>query len=124
MRAQYVSYNWLLEIPNSVRKFKGKGFFSGVSQDSVGEPSSSTAQLIKPTNGSSAAFVPKSVTGTGSDSAIAVSFAGANYNTFFMSNRISDLRATNASPMDGPVLVYTKIIVWLQSISTGAKALD
>jgi len=124
MRAKYVSYNWLLEIPNSDRKFKGKGFFSGVSQDSVGEPMFSTAQLIKPTNGSSAAFVPKSVTGTGSDSAIAVSFAGANYNTFFMSNRISDLRATNASPMDGPVLVYTKIIDWLQSISTGAKALD
>ncbi len=124
LRAQFVSNDWLAAIPSSGKKFKGKGFFSGVSQDSVTEPLSSTAQLIKPTNGSSAAFVPKSITGSGSDSAIAVSYAGTNYNTFFMSSRFSDLRATNSSPLDGPVLVYTKIIDWLQNISSGVKVLD
>lgn len=41
-----------------------------------------------------------------------------------MSNKFSSLRSTNSSPLDGPVLVYTKIIDWLQSISTGAKILD
>ncbi len=84
-----------------------------------------TLSLIRPVNGGSPAFVPKSITGTGSDSSVAVSFNGASFNSFYMSNRFSDLRSTNASPLiDGPVTVYTKIIDWIQSITTGAKVLD
>ncbi|MFZ1321863.1 MAG: hypothetical protein WAT71_09935 [Ignavibacteria bacterium] len=123
LKSEFVDFDWLNNVPQSSRKFKGKGFFDGVTQDSVGDPQYSTTTLLKPTNGGSAAFVPSSVTGTGSDSAAAVSYAGANYNTFFMSNRFSDLRASSNSSR-GPVLVYTKIIDWLQSISSNVKVLD
>lgn len=128
LKTKYVRDNWTANIPDSERKFKGKGFFDGITQDSVVDPQNLiyvNLCLIAPTNGGSVAFVPKSVTGTGSDSSIAVSFAGANYNTFYMSNRFSDLRSTNASPLlDGPVTVYTKIIDWMQSVNTGVKVLD
>lgn len=123
LRSEFVDVDWLNNVPQSNRKFKGKGFFDGVTQDSVGDPEYSTTTLLKPTNGGSAAFVPSSITGSGNDSAVAVSFAGTNYNTFFMSNRFSDLRASSNSSR-GPVLVYTKIIDWLQSISSNVKVLD
>ena len=122
LKSRSISDNWPVNIPASENKFRGTGFFSGVSQDSVSDPF--TPELIMPVNGGTAAFKPKSVSGNGSDSCIAVCFAGTSYNTFFMTNKFSSLRSTNSSPLDGPVLVYTKIIDWLQSISTGAKILD
>ncbi len=122
LKSRTISDNWPVSIPQSEGKFRGTGFFSGVSQDSVFD--SFTPELIKPVNGGTAAFKPKSVSGNGSDSCNAVSYAGTSFNTFFMTNKFSSLRSTNQSPLDGPVLVYTKIIDWLQSISTGAKILD
>ena len=117
--------NWPASIPSSQNKFRGIGFFDGISQDSVSDPG--TPGLIRPANGSSAAFKPMSVSGNDNDSCNAVSFAGANYNTFFMTNEFSSLRSTGVSPtvnIMGPVRVYTKIIDWIQSVNTGAKALD
>lgn len=123
LKARTISDDWIGSIPSSQSRFRGVGFFSGITQDSVSDPY--TPELIRPVNGSSSAFKPQSVTGNGSDSSIAVSFAGANYNTFFMTNQFSSLRATGGSPLSlGPVLVYTKIIDWLQSVNTNAKVLD
>lgn len=125
LKSMIISENWTANIPSSQSKFRGIGFFDGITQDSVSDPY--LPDLIKPVNGSSAAFKPKSVTGNGPDSCIAVSFAGANYNTFFMSNQFSSLRSTGSSPslnIMGPVRVYTKIIDWIQSVNTGAKSLD
>ena len=123
LKAKTISDDWIGSIPSSQSKFRGVGFFNGISQDSVSDPY--TPELIRPVNGSIAAFKPKSVTGNGSDSCNAVCFAGANYNTFFMTNQFSSLRATGGSPLSlGPVLVYTKIIDWLQSVNTNAKVLD
>lgn len=124
LKSMTISDDWIGSIPGSQSRFRGIGFFDGITQDSVSDPY--TPELIKPTNGSSAAFKPQSVTGNGSDSCIAVSFAGANYNTFFMSNLFSSLRSTSGSPSlsMGPVRVYTKIIDWLQSVNTGAKVMD
>ncbi|MCB0727877.1 MAG: hypothetical protein KDD00_10460 [Ignavibacteriae bacterium] len=124
LKAKTISDDWIGSIPSSGSKFRGVGFFSGITQDSVSDPY--TPELIKPTNGSIAAFKPKSVTGNGADSCNAVCFAGANYNTFFMTNKFSSLRSTSSSPSFplGPVRVYTKIIDWLQNSNTGAKVLD
>jgi hypothetical protein len=124
LKSVTISDDWIGSIPASQSRFRGIGFFDGITQDSVSDPY--TPELIKPTNGGSAAFKPQSVTGNGSDSCIAVSYAGANYNTFFMTNQFSSLRATGGSPSlsMGPVLVYTKIIDWIQSSNTGAKVLD
>ena len=124
LKAKYVSYNWITEYYKSESKFRGTGFFSGISQDSVSPSQPDYANVIKPVNGSSAAFVPKSLTGPESETAIAVSYAGTNFNSFFMTSRFSDLRATNESPLDGPILVYSKIIDWIQSVNTGVKVLD
>ena len=124
LKAKTISDDWIGSIPASGSRFRGVGFFSGITQDSVSDPYS--PELIKPTNGSTAAFKPQSVTGNGADSCNAVCFAGANYNTFFMTNQFSSLRSTNSSPSSplGPVRVYTKIIDWLQNSNTGAKVLD
>ncbi len=124
LKAKTISDDWIGSLPSSSSKFRGIGFFSGITQDSVSDPY--TPELIKPTNGSVAAFKPKSVTGNGADSCIAVSYSGVNYNTFFMTNKFSSLRSTNSSPLNplGPVRIYTKIIDWLQSVNTGAKVLD
>jgi hypothetical protein len=125
LKSMTISDDWIGSIPSSQSRFRGIGFFDGISQDSVSDPY--TPELIKPVNGGSAAFKPQSVTGNGSDSCNAVSFAGANYNTFFMTNQFSSLRSTGNSPslnIMGPVRVYTKIIDWIQSVNTGAKAMD
>ncbi len=117
--------DWPGSIPSSQNKFRGIGFFDGITQDSVSDPG--TPGLIRPVNGSSAAFKPMTVSGNDNDSCNAVSFAGANYNTFFMTNEFSSLRSTSGSPtvnIMGPVRIYTKIIDWIQSVNTGAKALD
>ncbi|MEO6696111.1 MAG: hypothetical protein ABIY50_06170, partial [Ignavibacteria bacterium] len=118
LKSKTISDNWPGSIPASENKFRGVGFFDGVTQDSLSDPA--TPELIKPVNGSSAAFKPKSVTGNSADSCNAVSFAGISYNTFFMTNKFSSLRASSGS-LRGPVLVYTKIIDWIQSINTGVK---
>ncbi|MBK8550217.1 MAG: hypothetical protein IPL53_03830 [Ignavibacteria bacterium] len=124
LKAKTISDDWMGSISSSQKKFRGIGFFDGITQDSVSDPY--TPELIKPTNGSSTAFKPQSVTGNGADSCIAVSFAGANYNTFFMTNQFSSLRATNGSPSSpmGPVRVYTKIIDWIQGVNLNVKVLD
>ena len=125
LKSMIISENWTDNIPSSQSRFRGIGFFDGITQDSVSDPH--LPDLIKPVNGGSAAFKPQSVTGNGADSCIAVSFAGTNYNTFFMSNQFSSLRTSGGSPslnIMGPVRVYTKIIDWIQSVNTGAKALD
>ncbi|MBK8550219.1 MAG: hypothetical protein IPL53_03840 [Ignavibacteria bacterium] len=124
LKGYTISDNWPGSISASENRFRGIGFFNGITQDSLWDPG--TPELIMPTNGSSAAFKPQSVTGNGADSCNAVSFAGANYNTFFMTNKFSSLRATNGSPSSpmGPVIVYTKIIDWIQSVNTNAKVLD
>ncbi len=121
LRSKTLGEDWPGSIPSSQNKFRGIGFFSGVSQDSLSDPS--TPELIVPTNGSIPAFKPMSVTGNGNDSCNAVCFAGTNYNTFFMTNKFSSLRASSNS-LDGPVLIYTKIIDWLQSTGSSAKFLD
>ncbi|MBS1518773.1 MAG: hypothetical protein JSS91_11855 [Bacteroidetes bacterium] len=123
LKAMTISDNWIGSIPASNSRFRGLGFFNGISQDSVSDPY--TPQLIKPVNGSFAAFKPQSVTGSGADSSIAVSYNGTNYNTFFMTNQFSSLRSTGASTsILGPVRVYTKIIDWIQNSLTGVKVLD
>lgn len=121
LKAAYTGQDWINNVFNSQSKFKGLGFFNGVTQDSVSYPMYSSPSLIKPVNGGSTAFLPVSV--SSSDSSIAVCYAGTNFNTFFMTNRISDLRATDNST-EGPVNVYSRIIDWLQSISTGNKILS
>lgn len=121
LKAAYTGQDWITYVTNSERKFKGSGFFNGVTQDSVSNPANSTASMIKPVNGGSAAFIPASVNST--DSSIAVSYAGTNFNSFFMTNRFSDLRASDNST-EGPVNVYSRIIDWLQSISSGNKILS
>lgn len=124
LKSQTISTDWQSNIPDSESKFRGVGYFSGISQDSVNDPNSNNLALIKPVNGGAPAFKPMSVTGNGNDSSIAVSYNGANYNSFFMTNKFSSLRSTYESPLDGPVLVYTKIMDWLINAGTSAKVLD
>ncbi|MDZ4712034.1 MAG: CARDB domain-containing protein [bacterium] len=121
LKTRTISDNWMGSIPASENKFRGTGFFDGITQDSVSDPY--TPELIRPVNGGSAAFKPQSVTGNNADSCNAVSYAGPSYNSFFMTNLFSSLRASSGSQR-GPVLVYTKIIDWLTSVNTGVKVLD
>lgn len=121
LKAKYMSQDWINNLPESGRKFKGNGYFNGITQDSIANPVSSTASTITPVNGGISAFLPSGVDNT--DSSIAVSYAGTNHNSFFMTNRFSDLRAS-VNSAEGPVLVYTKIIDWLQSITSGNKILS
>ena len=132
LRATYAHSNWMDYFYDSENRFKGNGFFDGVTQDSLSLWLENTIysggeqpDLIRPVNGSSIAFLPQTadpfdVFGN------AVCYTGANYNTFFMTNRFSALRSSSGSPSlsMGPVRVYTKIIDWIQNINTGAKVLD
>ncbi|HMS65034.1 MAG TPA: hypothetical protein PKD83_07245, partial [Ignavibacteria bacterium] len=122
LKSSTISDNWPLTVTDSESKFRGIGLFGGISQDSLSDPDS--PELIKPVNGGTAAMKPMSVTGNGNDSCNAVSYTGANYNTFFMTNKFASLRSTYQSPLDGPVLIYTKIIDWLLNSGTNAKVLD
>lgn len=124
LKSRTISDNWPANIPNSGNRFRGIGFFNGITQDSISDPS--TPELIKPTNGGTAAFKPMSVKGNGADSCNAVIFNNARYNTFFMTNKFSSLRSTGSSPSQslGPVKVYTKIIDWITFLNTNAKILD
>lgn len=121
LKSAFLNDDWAGIIPASQNKFRGIGFFDGITQDSVSDPY--TPELIKPVNGGSAAFKPKSVTGNNNDSCNAVSFSNSNFNTFYGTNLFSSFRASRGS-LRGPVLVYTKIIDWIQSVNTGVKVLD
>ena len=132
LKTEFVSYDWTSYYYDSENRFKGNQFFSGVTQDSISlVPENPYAyggelpDLIKPVNGGSIAFLPQTAD-TSNDHCNAVSFKGTNYNTFFMTNRFSALRATGNSPSNpmGPVRIYSKIIDWLQNINTGVKFLD
>lgn len=126
LRSQFVAQDWQNGIPASGRKFKGKNFFSSVTQDSVYDEWNGgfNPDLIRPVNGSFAAFVPRSITGTGNDSSIAVAYAGPNYNTFFMTNQFHALRAKTGGLTDGPGRIYARIIDWINSTVTNTKVLD
>lgn len=121
LKSRTINTDWPSSIPASENKFRGTGFFDGITQDSVSDPYA--PELIVPVNGGAPAFKPKSVAGNGNDSCNAVSYAGASYNSFFMTNKFSSLRASSGS-LRGPVLVYTKIIDWIQSVNTNVKVLD
>lgn len=125
LKARFVSENWQVLVPAD-RKFKGKNYFSTVTQDSLYDEwdGNYNPDLIRPVNGSFAAFVPQNVTGSGNDSAIAVAYAGPNYNTFVMSNQFHALRAKNGGLTDGPGRIYARIIDWINSTNTNAKVLD
>lgn len=132
LKTDYANSDWTAVYYDSENRFKGKDFFSGVTQDSISLVTDNPyayggelPDLIMPVNGSSVAFLPQSAD-TANNYCNAVSFKGANYNTFFMTNRFSALRATGNSPsyVMGPVRIYSKIIDWIQNINTGAKFLD
>ncbi len=127
LKAAFVGHDWQNNVPAG-SKFKGKNYFSSVTQDSVYDYFSTfniyAPDLIRPVNGSFTAFVPRSITGTGNDSAIAVAYAGPNYNTFFMSNQFHALRAKVGGAADGPVRIYARIIDWIQGTASNAKVLD
>jgi hypothetical protein len=114
LKSKLISDDWMGSIPASQKKFRGTGFFDGITQDSVSDLY--TPELIMPTNGGTSAFKPKSVTGNNNDSCNAVSFTNSSYNSFYMTNLFQSLRASSGS-LRGPVLVYTKIIDWIQSIT-------
>ncbi len=131
LKTDYVSYDWVSLYYASESRFKGNGFFSGITQDSLSldpqtYPGPYYPDLIRPVNGGSVAFLPQSIDTTGNENANAVCFSGTNFNSFFMSNSFSSLRSSSSSPSSsmGPVRVYTKIIDWIQNINTGAKVLD
>ncbi|MBK8550220.1 MAG: hypothetical protein IPL53_03845 [Ignavibacteria bacterium] len=130
LRADHSYYDWFSYYYDSENKFKGNGFFSGITQDSLSLNSDlqyfyEYPDLIRTVNGSSVAFLPLTAD-PGDVYGNAVCYAGTNYNTFLMTNRICALRSTESSPSSslGPVRVYTKIIDWIQSVNTGAKVLD
>ena len=125
LKARYVANDWQINVPADM-KFKGKNYFSTVTQDSLYDEWDGNyyPDLIRPVNGSFAAFVPRSITGSGNDSAIAVAYAGPNYNTFVMSNQFHALRAKNGGLTDGPGRIYARIIDWINSTNTNAKVLD
>lgn len=122
LKSNTIEGNWPTTLLESDSKFRGIGYFSGISQDSLSN--SEPAALIEPVNGGTSAFKPMSVIGNGNDSCAAVSYAGANYNSFYMSNNFSSLRSTYESPLDGPDLVYKKIMDWLLNAGSSAKLLD
>jgi hypothetical protein len=125
LKARFVSNDWQINVPAD-RKFKGKNYFNTVTLDSLYDEWNGDyyPDLIRPVNGSFAAFVPENVTGLGNDSAIAVAYAGPNYNTFVMSNQFHALRAKNGGLTDGPGRIYARIIDWINSTNSNAKVLD
>lgn len=122
LKSRTISDDWPGSIPASQHRFRGIGFFNGITQDSLSDPA--TPELIRPTNGGTAALKPQSVTGNNNDSCNAVSYNGTSFNSFFMTNEFSSLRATPSSPTEGPISVYIKIIDWIQAVNTNVKVLD
>ncbi len=116
LKSAYISYDWAGNIPLSGRRFKGIGTFSGIMQDSLHDGNGYRPGLIRAVNGGVSAFRPKSVILNDNDSCNAVCFSGANYNTFYMTNRYSDLRYSNGTSATSGV--FSKTIDWIGNTST------
>lgn len=111
LKSAYISYDWAGTIPLSGRRFKGVGTFSGIMQDSLHDGNGYRPGLIRAVNGGVSAFKPKSVISNNSDSSNAVCFYGSNYNTFYMTNRYSDLRYSNGSSVSASI--FKKTMDWI-----------
>ncbi|MBK8553926.1 MAG: hypothetical protein IPL53_23940 [Ignavibacteria bacterium] len=116
LKSAYISYDWAGNIPLSGRRFKGVGTFSGIMQDSLYLGNGYRPGLIRSVNGGTAAFKPKSASLSGNDSCNAVCYFGTNYNTFYMTNRYSDLRYPQGSPVSSSV--FSKTVNWINSTSS------
>ena len=113
LKSKYISYDWAGNIPLSGRRFKGIGDFSGIMQDSLYLGNGNRPGLIRAVNGGVSAFKPKSVISINNDSGNAVCFSGTNYNTFYMTNRYSDLRYSSINTTSSSV--FSKTMDWIQS---------
>ncbi len=112
LKSRAITYNWTGVLPASGKRFKGIGTFSGIKQDSLHEGNISVKPgLIKAVNGSTPAFKPISVNASGNDSCNAVCFKGSNWNSFYMTNRYSDLRFSRNN--SAPVSVLSKTLDWI-----------
>lgn len=125
LKAQFLSQDWQNNVPAD-RKFKGRLGFSSVTQDSIYDEVDGNylPDLVTPVNGSFAAFIPRTVSSSTNDSAVAVAYAGPNYNTFFMTNQFYALRARNGGLTDGPGRIFARIIDWINTTNSNAKVLD
>ena len=115
IKSAYISYDWAGNIPLSGRRFKGVGAFSGIMQDSLHDGSGYRPGLIRAVNGGVSATKPKSVILNDNDSCNAVCFSGPNYNTFYMTNRYSDLRYSYGT--SAAASVFSKTIDWTGNTS-------
>ena len=115
LKSAYISYDWAGNIPLSSRRFKGIGTFSGIMQDSLYLGNGNRPGLIRAVNGGVSAFKPKSVILNDNDSCNAVFFTGENYNTFYMTNRYSDLRYSTSNSASSSV--FSKTIDWIGNTS-------
>ena len=121
LKAMTINNDWVGSVPASGNRFRGVGAFSGISQDSLYVENGYQPGFIKAVNGGTSAFKPRTVSSNDNDSSNAVCFFGGNYNTFLMTNRFSNLRATAGSSLSlGPLNVYARIIDWIQGISTSS----
>ncbi len=110
LKSKTINENWT-NITASGKRFWGTGVFSGITQDSIHRGNEYIPPgLLKAVNGGTAAFKPKSVSLSGNDSCNAVCFSGANYTTFYMTNRYSDLRYSYGS--SAAASVFSKTIDW------------
>ena len=115
LKSKTISENWTA-ISASGKRFGGTGTFSGITQDSINRVNENIPPgLLKAVNGGTAAFKPKSVSLSGNDSCNAVCFSGATYNSFYMTNRYSDLRYSGGSSAASSV--FSKIIDWMDNTS-------
>lgn len=122
LKSKTINDNWIGNTPASGKRFRGSGIFSGIAQDSLIEVNDyGKPGLIKAVNGGTAAFKPKSVSLSGNDSCNAVCYSGTNYNTFYMTNRYSDLRYSQGSPVSSSV--FSKTINWINT-ATSAYTLN
>ena len=117
LKAKAITYNWTDIVPASGKRFKGIGIFEGIKQDSLHEGNMSVKPgLIKAVNGGTAAFKPKSVNTSGNDSCNAVCFNGSSRNTFYITNRYSDLRYSQSNSPQ--VSIFSRTIDWIENINS------
>ncbi|MBK9332680.1 MAG: hypothetical protein IPM96_09855 [Ignavibacteria bacterium] len=117
LKSAYISYDWAGSIPLSGRKFKGLGSFSGIMQDSLYLGNGNRPGLIRAVNGGVSVFKPKSVVSNNNDSSIAVCYFGDSSNTFYMTNRYSDLRYSGSNSAVSSV--FSKTMDWIQNSNSG-----
>ena len=115
LKSAYISYDWAGNIPLSERRFKGIGTFSGIMQDSLYLGTGNRPGLIRAVNGGVSAFKPKSVISNNNDSSNAVCYFGDSRNTFYMTNRYSDLRYSGNNSASSSI--FSKTIDWI--LNTG-----